>query len=413
MMHSLLNANIAGAPHHHGPSGAYTVDTMLNEISRQLVGNTKRYSRGLSGQQRVPTAMRISKPGSANNSPRSSTLQSRRRTLIGDGFQGRLVSPAVESTYLPTPASEIPSEPFYEQNCRPARPISWHPSPHYHTQQPLYPQQASSTPACSYPIYGEVDILASLQHLPPTPAIYSGYASPTESFSPLSLPYSSFSSQPVYSPLSQPAPVQHEQQGQQEEQQEEEQAPAAFRSSPCVGYSPTAALPELAYPPATRLTDDSLVWESYPPCSSLLDRHTAPPTPEDFAYSITPNDAAASEVAEARGQKETAYQTVIVDDSGDDESEGEILYGMGLYDAPDHSKGATDEDNSSLGMLHRSAIVSLLSSRDADRAGAEEDCSDTGKGLGLKLEDAWEPPASDDEEDADEDADADGERQDE
>lgn len=406
MMHSLLNASVASAPHHHVPSGAYTVDTMLNEISRQLVGNTKRYSRGSSGQQRVPTAMRISKPGSASNSPRSSTLQSRRRTLIGDGFQGRLISPAVESTYLPTPASEIPSEPLYERNCRPARPVSWHPSPHYHTQQPLYPQQVGSTPACPYPTYGEVDILASLQHLPPTPAIYSGYASPTESFSPLSLPYSSFSSQPVYSPPSQPAPVQQEQQ----EQQEEQQAPAAFRSSPCVDYSPAAAVPELAYLPASRLTDDSLTWESYPPCNSLLDQHTAPPTPEDFACSITSNDAAAP-VAETRIQKEAAYQTVIVDDSGDDESEGEILYGMGLYDAPDHGKGVTDGDGSSLGMLHRSAIFSLLSSRDADRARAEDDCSDTGKGLGLKLEDAWEPPVSDDEED--EDADADGESQDE
>ncbi|GAB1314156.1 hypothetical protein MFIFM68171_04366 [Madurella fahalii] len=406
MMHSLLNASVVSVPHNHAPSGAYTVDTMLNEISRQLVGNTKRYSRGSSGQQRVPTAMRISKPGSANNSPRSSTLQSRRRTLIGDGFQGRLVSPAVDSTYLPTPASEIPSEPLYERNSRPARPVSWHPSPHYHTQQPLYPQQGSSTLAYPYSTYSEADILASLQHLPPTPAIYSGYASPTESFSPLSLPYSSFGSQPVYSPLSQPVPTQLE-------QPEQQHAPAAFRSSPCVDYNPAAALPELAYLPAPQLTDDSLAWESFPPGNSLLDRHTAPPTPEDFACSIISSDAAAPDGTGTRGRKETAYQPVIVDDGGDDESDGEILYGMGLYDAPDHGKGTASGGDSSLDMLHRSAIFSLLGSRDAERAREEEDCPDTGKGLGLKLEDAWEPPASDDEEDADDDADADGEGHDE
>ena len=81
-----------------------------------------------------------------------------------------------------------------------------------------------------------------------------------------------------------------------------------------------------------------------------------------------------------------------------DESGGEILYGMGLYDAPDKSY-----NDPSLN-LHRSTIMSLL-------GGAGGYPEPTGKGL--KLEDAWEPPASDDEDDdAESDQDAEGDDQD-
>lgn len=82
----------------------------------------------------------------------------------------------------------------------------------------------------------------------------------------------------------------------------------------------------------------------------------------------------------------------------DDESGGEILYGMGLYDTPDKSYNDPSLD------LHRSTLMSLL-------GGAGGYPEPTGKGL--KLEDAWEPPASDDEdEDAESDQDAEGDDQD-
>lgn len=266
--------------------------------------------------------------------------------------------------------------------------------------------------AYPYSTYPEADVLASLPHLPPTPAVYSGYTSPAESFSPLSLAYSGFSSQPVYSPLSQPMSTQLEQ------QQQQQQPPAAFRTPPCAASSPPAAVPELPYLPAPRVPGDSFAWEPHHRSSALLDRHTAPPTPEDFACSIVPNNGEAPGAAVARDQKEgTAYQPVIVDDSGGgDESEGEILYGMGLYDPPDHGKRTANRTASALGMLHRSAIYSLLGSRDREEEEEEEEESDTGEGLGLKLEDAWEPPASDGEEEEEggvEDADADGEGQEE
>lgn len=100
-----------------------------------------------------------------------------------------------------------------------------------------------------------------------------------------------------------------------------------------------------------------------------FDGCSGPPTPEDFAQ--VPK--AATKLAT---EDSIPYQPLE-----DDESEGEILYGMGLYDAP--------EKNSLLD-FHRSTVFSLLGSGVAYP-------EPTGKGL--KLEDAWEPPASDDEDD--------------
>ncbi|KAL2179135.1 uncharacterized protein P884DRAFT_175821, partial [Thermothelomyces heterothallicus CBS 202.75] len=381
MMPSLVGANMLGMPHQQTAGGTYTVDAFLNQLSRQLIGNTRRYSRGANGQQRGGNGMRISKPGSASNSPRSSTMQARRRTLIGDGFRGGLqtMSPAMEQIRLPTPAAETPNEHFYErQTTRPARPVSWHPSSQNDAQQPLYALPDAA--AYPYAAYNDAEILASLQQFPPTPAIYSGYASPAEPFSPLSLPYSSFSSsqQPVYSPVSQPLQMPHQQ-----------QAPPFSPVTCSSDYPAAAALSDIPYLPLPQAAADVPAWEqAQPAIAATFSQQTAPPTPEDFACSLGPSLA----VETAAGQQQptkpdaTAEQTcqpVIYEEDDDDEPEGEILYGMGLYDAPDHSKVPT---------LHQSVVLSLLGST-RDR---EEDV-DTGKGLGLKLEDPWEPPASDDE----------------
>jgi hypothetical protein len=72
------------------------------------------------------------------------------------------------------------------------------------------------------------------------------------------------------------------------------------------------------------------------------------------------------------------------------EEEGEILVGMGLYDAPDKSETDPSLDH------YRMTTSDLLGSTYR-------------KGAGLKLEEAWEPPkeeddscSNDDEEDGDE-----------
>ncbi len=397
MMPSLFPANMVGVGHHsHGSGGAYTVDAMLEELSRQLVGNTRRYSRTANGQQRpAGNAMRIAKPGSANNSPRSSTIQSRRRTLIGDGFRGGLQtrSPAVDQMYLPTPGSETSNGSFYERepSTRPARPLSWHPSTQ-NVQQGLYHQDGGNSMMYPYSAYNDAELLAGLQHFPPTPAVvYSGYASPADSFSPLSLPYSNFSSQPICSPLSQPI-----QTPQQQQQQQQQQQTPVFHPAP--SYSPAAnSLSAMTYlPPACAADDSSLMWETYPAAN------TAPPTPEDFACSLMGEQQPQHLSPMKPEPAQQAYQPLIHDDEIDDEPEGEILYGMGLYDAPDQSKGPA--------ALHQSVVLSLLGG-----AREQREVVDSGKGLGLKLEDAWEPPASDEEDDdeEEEDEEEDGEGQDE
>lgn len=118
----------------------------------------------------------------------------------------------------------------------------------------------------------------------------------------------------------------------------------------------------------------------------LFNVSSAPPTPEYFNQCPEPETKLATE------------ESIPFQPLEEDESEGEILYGMGLYDAPDKSYNDASLD------LHRSTIMSLL-------GGAGSYPEPTGKGL--KLEDAWEPPASDDEDEGSgSEQDAEGEDQD-
>lgn len=344
--------------------------------------------------------MRISKPGSANHSPRSSTLQSRRRMLATGGSQGRphQQSPVKDPTCLPTPGPESTSDMFYERDTRPARPVSWHPSSQLRTQQPLFfPHDGSNTMVYPYPAYPPSAAEASVK--PPSPALYSGCASPGES-SPLSLPYSSFRYQEPCSP-----PILPQQQ----------QSPV-FPLATSATYSPTDEASQIPYLPDPILSD-STAWEVYPQ-SNDLPRHTAPPTPEGFAYGgglvspKLPYDGSAlspqlpTETRQeqqhqgtrwdaADASRESYHQPLIRGDE-DDEAEGEILYGLGLYDTPDHGKKALD-----CAELPRSSVLWLWGGAPpgvgAVRSRVDEEEPDTGKGLGLKLEEAWEPPASDDE----------------
>lgn len=396
MMPSLLNSHhpMGGVSHHQMYQG-YPVDTMLvNELSRQLAANTKRYSREMSSQQRAGNAMRISKPGSANNSPRSSTMQARRRTLIGDGFQPRFHPQqqyAAETAYRSTPTSETPSEQYYEPEVKRARPVSWHPSPQHYAPAPLYQSNNNTPMLCPYPSHSEAEILASLHHLPPTPAIYSGYTSPAESFSPLSLPYSGFNSQeqPVYSPQAQVQATQ-----QQQQQHHQSQAPI-FRPVPGANYGPSGTVSEVSY--STTAALPSLTsWDSYSAATNtaplMVSQHTAPPTPEDFACTLSlKNHSITTPIKMA----EMSVQAVQVQED-ETEEEGEILYGMGLYDPPAQS-ATTVQD------LHRPTIFSLLGGPPCSTE------SNNKEGLGLKLEEEWEPTASDAEEEEEEDEDEDGE----
>jgi hypothetical protein len=228
------------------------------------------------------------------------------------------------------------------------------------------------------PNYNNASHLGSYQQFPPTPAPYSGFASPASAFSPLSLPYSNFNSQSYYSPTNQGVTL----------QQPQQPMPAlAYQQSP--GHLSVGAVSpcDISYLPEPRVTTtsvSSLDWDSF--AMHGFDKYAAPPTPEDFVAHGQTSKAAAMETMPKVAADDEAIPYEPLDE---DDSDGEILYGMGLYDTPEKD---TKLD------FHRSTVFSLLGGSFPEP---------TGKGL--KLEDAWEPPASDDEE---EEQDAEGDERD-
>ncbi|GKT49254.1 uncharacterized protein ColSpa_09435 [Colletotrichum spaethianum] len=333
---------------------AYHTDALFDDLSRQMAISqaSRRLSRGSSGQ-RNGNAMRVAKPTSANNSPRSSSaMQARRRTVVNDGNLARRRQQPMDQVILPE----------YGTQSRPSRPLSWHPSTFQHQQQKMpvaqhmasypFPPAASAYDIDSYHIY---------QQFPPTPAAYSCNTSPVASFSPLSLPFGTYDSS-AYLPV----------EGWNVPQQE----PPAYVSSETTGYAePFPALPTTL--PDLTPSSTSTHWQSY---SMDGFPSTSPPTPETLPQAQQPQPIVPNE------------DTIPYQPLDEPEEEGEILVGMGLYDAPDKYDQDPQLDAS------RSAMSSLLGAPYRPQEG-------TGKGL--KLEESWQPPESDDE-DADQD-DADGE----
>lgn len=103
---------------------------------------------------------------------------------------------------------------------------------------------------------------------------------------------------------------------------------------------------------------------------------TTPPTPDSV---LQPEST-----LPAIPQESPAFQTL-----DEPEDDGEVLVGMGLYDAPEKLHEDPQLDN------YRSTVCSLLGSRFRPSEP---------QGKGLKLEETWAPPPkSDDGEDDDED----------
>lgn len=349
-------------------------DSLLDELTQQLA--TSRYqnrhvSRGTTTQYQGG-AMRVVKPRSAHNSPGSSALHGRRRAVANDNqYHPSPGQPAHDNM---SPASQMDLDP-----TRSARPFSWHPPSQFvHQPEPqvqLQPQAQYQMSSSQFPVYSyaDVDYFMSSRQLPPTPAVYSGYTSPTSAFSPLSLPTTGFEQQPLqYFPQASWATM-------------PELSPPAPGPAPLVGRlarSSTGTGSDAYSEAAPPSTVDS--WNSF--ASHGFNSSTAPPTPEDFVQAPQ---------AEPKLQSEESipYQPL----EGEEDDDGEILYGMGLYDTPEKPIDAHLE-------YHRSTISSLL-------GGSFTHQEPTGKGL--KLEDAWEPPASDDEgsQEGDDD-DAEGDAQD-
>lgn len=241
------------------------------------------------------------------------------------------------------------------------RPVSWHPSSHIPNAQQIHmqiPQVDFSqfTMAMATPYHAK-ECFPGYQNLPPTPAAYSGHTSPVSGFSPL-LPYG-----PVTQSTVLPAYITTD---------TLVTAPQVVSNCFNAGGSPEAVEGLPAY-----TNQASFDWHTYAPHG--LQSCTAPPTPDEFQGAHQPQSVPLEE--------SIPYQPL--EEPENEEEEGEILVGMGLYDLP--SKADTDPELD----YYRTTTSQFLDTTYRS-------------GKGWKLEEAWEPPATDDE---DTEEDADGEDQ--
>jgi hypothetical protein len=344
--------------------GYTTVEMLLDDVSKQMASsNLSRYSRGSAGQKTGGGSMRIVKPNSASNSPRGSAGLGRRRTVMTDGAYRRRLAMIDQNVaaggYTPNEGLQLPA---YT-----TRPVSWHPSSHL-APQPNY-QGAYPVPA------PELNHQFQIYDLPPTPAVYSGYTSPSSTFSPLSLPYTGYE--------------------QAEQQTSYPNQSNSFQSSTNYNINQTPYLEQPAQnfvPQSTSNMDSSMYshfdWNNFA-ANGFENSSTAPPTPENFLPIQHPEPTFPAE-------ESIPYHPLS------DSDDGEELIGMGLYDTPEPAKAPSSDpqlDN------YRTLMMSHL-------LGAGRRVEPTGKGL--KLEETWNPPPSDDEdEDDDDEQDGEGESDDE
>jgi hypothetical protein len=303
--------------------------------------------------------MRVVKPSSASNSPQA--MMARRRTMMGDGANGNLArrrqqafDMAMQQMQSTTPTFVNNPEPVK----RSGRPVSWHPSTHLqapqvpmqqHIPQPDFTQYINPTPM---PQYGGV--YSGYPSLPPTPAVYSEQTSPLSTFSPLSLPFG--------------APCHSQNPPQYVSAETWNMPPQPASKVYSTSGSPVMTEPFPSY------TGQSFQWDAFA-TNGFNNMCTAPPTPEDFQHTQQLQ-------LDVSTEESIPYQPLE-----EPEEEGEVLVGMGLYDNPEKTESDPGLDN------YRTSTSQLLGTTYR-------------RGQGLKLEESWEPPASDDEDD---DGDAEGE----
>jgi hypothetical protein len=342
-----------------GPMGGYTsVEMLLDDVSNRMAAtNFPRHSRG-SNSQKTGGSIRVVKPSSASNSPRSSMGLARRRTVMNDGAYRRRVT-MMDQTLMAN-GGFITNDGLPDvQQPRSTRPVSWHPASHLVPQQ-AYQSYATPTPELNnqYPLF----------NLPGTPSVYSGYASPDSTFSPLSMSYTGYE-QPQYFQNTPTTFSTHHYTNQQEYVQESDGNLA----------------------PQTVANTDPSMYSHFDWNNFATNGFDAPPTPDNFLPIQHPEPSFPAE--------DSIPYHPLEDDESDD---GEELIGMGLYDTPEITKSSSADpqlDN------YRALMMSqLLGSGYVPPPKIEP----TGKGL--KLEETWTPPSDDEDEDDDE---QDGEGEDE
>ena len=300
----------------------------------------RRLSRGSAGQ-RAGTAMRVMKPASANNSPRSSLMASRRRTMMNDGQNVRRQQQVLQ--YLNTAQSM--AAPQAETVTRQGRPLSWHPSSHLYAQNQF--QHTPGTNPLSTPnMYDYQDMyFGGGPDFSPMVESYSTNTSPASTFSPLPAAFPPLENDQYFGT----------------EGWEATQKPGTLYT-PAEGQMFPNSMPSGMDPNQNQMNNGA-DWNLF---IATGFNKTSPPTPEAFAQPQQPQQQLPIEAPE--------------------EDDGEILVGMGLYDTPDKHDEDPQLNN------YRSTVSSLLGSTFHHPEP---------RGKGLKLEETWEPPKSDDEEDDD------------
>ncbi|KIL91146.1 hypothetical protein FAVG1_05843 [Fusarium avenaceum] len=348
MMHPLFGVQPAGSL-----PVRYPHDVMLDDHTQQMACSqaSRRFSRGSNGQ-RSGSSMRVVKPTSANNSPRSSSLMARRKTLMNDGNSQRRQQQIMEQ--LSTFCDVEPQQTFQ----RSSRPVSWHPSSYgqqsqAQVQQPMYALNSSRSHADQHDYYG------NYAHYSPMMSSTSCGTSPL-AFSQPPLPYQSADGM-AYNPYEGTSMSQH---------------------SPGASMAMDGGRMPVTSAPVDTLYNNGWDWNTF-----IVHGFgsTTPPTPETLPQ---------TQLAQPAVSEDLHYQAL--EDAA--EEEGEILVGMGLYDAPEKYTEDPQLNN------YRSTVSSLLGSSFR---------SHEPRGKGLKLEETWEPPKSDEEEDDDDEDEEEEEEDDE
>ncbi|KFY85094.1 hypothetical protein V500_08716 [Pseudogymnoascus sp. VKM F-4518 (FW-2643)] len=333
--------------------------TLLEDVSRQMASSnlSRRHSKGSNGS-RIGGSMRISKANSTNNSPRNSTTLNRRRTVMGDSYrrQPSAVNQGMSASGEPSQAYLTPLQAVSQ-----TRPLSWHPSAYSTYDVPFHPVFNPSMPDYSMPY-------SNNQDLPLTPALQSNYGSPSAAFSPESQPWTNYDQEyPLYDTTS----LMH----------------ASFNNTGMEDYNVYAPyqLQLAAQTQQTSYNDcmnpsiySHFDWNNF--AATGFEDGTAPPTPENFLPIQHPEPPCAIET------------TIPYHSLDDQEDEGEILVGMGLYDTPDKPSLPDVQLEQ-----YRTAMISQY-------LGSTHRATESSTGKGLKLEETWNPPASEDGDDEDQDA---------
>ncbi|KAL2263649.1 hypothetical protein VTK26DRAFT_5811 [Humicola hyalothermophila] len=400
MMHFSPDALMAG----HYPRAQET-DSLWD--MPQLDPAPRMRSRMAKGQQWAGNQHRIAKPWSANNSPRSSMLASRR------GSRLRAWTAATGPSELPTPplgmdTAFLPSwdlnpnmvrdtlyEPYVPPEVKPVRPVSWHPSSHQGQQLAWSHQHNSGSSTAAEGPPPAYTMPTSLVPLSSPLDMLSGYTSPPEACSPLALPAPSLSWTPPSQPLSTleqyepPTAVFHA----VPDTTNHDMAPmetasaAAYYATPSGYLQPTSrqSAPFAPQRPSP---------EPFVPQSVDISRQNSMNLVSPVVHEQQQQQQESLPPADRQEQQQQQQQQQPA--SADDDDDGsEILYGLGLHDPPSQH---TDS-------ILRNEIASFKTMPPGMRRPGWLSRGTSGGGLGLKLEEAWTPPESDGEEEGEEEDD--------